>query len=146
MKNKKIKVKLNHMLEKEIEDFIEKEIDANNILGLSFALVSDKGILWSKGYGYTNLEKKEKVTVDTLFSTQSMGKSFTATTFLILASKNNVNLDDPIRKYYPEFYINTKFGNPEEEIRKITFRRMLSHWAGFTHEAPLGNNYDDTPC
>jgi CubicO group peptidase (beta-lactamase class C family) len=75
-----------------------------------------------------------------------MGKSFTATTFLIMASKGLVNLDDSILKYYPEFRINTIYGNPEEEIRKITFRRMLNHKAGFTHEALVGNNYDYTPC
>ncbi|NPD90216.1 MAG: beta-lactamase family protein [Asgard group archaeon] len=146
MKKKVNIIKSNNELEKEITAFIEKEIDTNNILGLSFALVNDEEIIWSKGFGYTDLEKKEEVTADTLFSTQSMGKCFTATTFLILATRGIINLDDPIRKYYPDFSINTKFGNPEEEIRKLTFRRMLSHWAGFTHEAPLGNNFDDTPC
>ena len=29
--------------------------------------------------------------------------------------------------------------------RKITLRMLLSHTAGFTHEAPLGNNYEPEP-
>nr|NHJ88049.1 beta-lactamase family protein [Asgard group archaeon] len=74
------------------------------------------------------------------------GKTITATTFMIMASKGLISLDNPIRKYYPEFTVNTKFGDKDEEIAKITFRRMLSHTAGFTHEAPIGNNYDDKPC
>ncbi|MFX1537059.1 MAG: serine hydrolase domain-containing protein, partial [Promethearchaeota archaeon] len=75
-----------------------------------------------------------------------MSKSFTATAFLILASKGLVGLDDPIRKYYPEFTVNTKFHTRDAEIEKITFRRMLSHWASFSHEALVGNNFDNAPC
>jgi CubicO group peptidase (beta-lactamase class C family) len=30
--------------------------------------------------------------------------------------------------------------------QKIILRMLLSHTAGFTHEAPIGNNYDYTPC
>lgn len=130
----------------EITTLIEKEMKKNNIPGLSFALVDEKGVIWSEGFGHTDLSKKEKVTADTLFSTQSMGKCYTATAFLVLATKGLIDLDDPIRKYYPEFNVNTIFGDPDEEIAKITFRRMLSHWASFTHEAPRGNNFDNTPC
>ncbi|MHA2271529.1 MAG: serine hydrolase [Candidatus Hodarchaeales archaeon] len=117
-----------------------------DILGLSIALTTDKEIIWAQGFGFTDHTRKKRVTPETLFSSQSMGKCFTATTFLILASKGLVNLDDPIRKYYPEFTINTIYGNPEEEIARITFRRMLNHRAGLTHEALVGNNYDYTSC
>ena len=129
-----------------ITALIEKEMKKSDICGLSIALVNDEGTIWSEGFGYTDFSKEEKITADTLFSLQSMTKCFTATTFLILASRGLIGLDDPIRKYYPEFVVNTKFGDPEKEIAKITFRRMLSHWASFTHEAPLGNNYDTTSC
>ncbi len=125
---------------------IKRLIEENNICGLSIALVDDKETIWAKGFGYTDHSKKESVTAHTLFSSQSFGKCLTATAFLIMVSKGLIGLDDPIREYYPDFTVNTKFGDLEEEIAKITFRRMLSHWAGFTHEAPLGNNYNDTPC
>lgn len=136
---------IGHRCIHEITSVIEKELKKTKISGLSIALVDDEGTIWSEGFGYTNFSNKERVTANTLFSLQSMNKCFTATTFLILASRGLINLDDSIRKYYPEFTVNTIFGDPEEEIEKITFRRMLSHWSGFTHEAPLGNNYDTTP-
>ena len=28
----------------------------------------------------------------------------------------------------------------------MTFRHLLSHWAGLCHEAPIGNNYGDWQC
>jgi len=127
----------------ELSSEIERIIERENICSLSIAIVDDKKILWTKGFGYTDLNRKERVTEKTLFSSQSFGKCLTATAFLIMVSKNFIGLDDPLRKYYPKFKIHTKFGDPEKEIDRITFRRMLSHWAGFTHEALVGNNYTE---
>ena len=130
-----------------IEDLsseISKSMERENICGLSIALIDDDETIWAQGFGYTDRSQTEPITADTLFSSQSFGKSLTATAFLMMASEGLINLDDPIRKYYPEFTINTKFGDPEKETGKITFRRMLSHWAGFTHEALVGNNYTET--
>jgi CubicO group peptidase (beta-lactamase class C family) len=125
---------------------IEKVIEKENICGLAIALVDKQGIIWSKGFGFTDITGEEKVTADTLFSTQSMGKTTTATAFMVLASKGLIDLDDTIRKYYPDFSIKTKFGDPEEEVKKITFRKLLGHIAGLTHEAPIGGNYNYTKC
>ncbi|NHJ05559.1 MAG: class A beta-lactamase-related serine hydrolase [Candidatus Heimdallarchaeota archaeon] len=130
----------------ELKSEILVVIEREKICGLAIALVDKDRIVWSEGFGFTDITREEKITSDTLFSTQSMGKTITVTTFMILASKGLIALDDPIRKYYPEFNVNTKFGDKEKEIEKITFRRMLSHTAGFSHEAPIGNNNDDRPC
>ncbi len=138
-------VKYNSIIE-ELREEIEQIVEREKICGLAIALVDDERIVWSEGFGFTDTSKKEKVTADTLFSTQSMAKTITATTFMILAGKGLIDLDDSIRKYYPNFTISTKFGDQDEEIEKITFRRMLSHTAGFTHEAAVGNNYNNAPC
>ncbi len=126
-----------------IKDFINSRKDT---IGLALALTTDKKLIWAEGFGFTDQSKKEKVTAETLFSSQSIGKTFTSSAFLILASKGLIALDDTIRAHYPRFKINTIHGEPDEEISKITFRRMLSHTAGLTHEALRGNNYDYSPC
>ncbi len=126
----------------ELEREIKKTMLKEDIFGLAVALVEGDQIIYAKGYGFTDREKKDKITPETVFSIQSMSKSFTSAAFFILASEELIDLDDPIRKYYPEFTINTQFGDKDEEIAKITFRRMLGHWASFTHEAPVGNNYE----
>ncbi|MCK5222564.1 MAG: beta-lactamase family protein, partial [Candidatus Aminicenantes bacterium] len=51
-----------------------------------------------------------------------------------------IDLDSLVTKYLPDFTVNSYFEkNPEE---KITLRMLLSHRAGFPHEAPVGNNYN----
>jgi CubicO group peptidase (beta-lactamase class C family) len=127
-------------MEKQIHEFMAK----GSIPGLSIAMVDEKKVIWDEGFGYTDKTKENRVTPETLFSLQSMTKTYTATTLLILASKGLVKLDDPLRKYYPEFEVNSRLG--DHEIDKITFRHLLSHRAGFTHDAPVGSNYDDRPC
>jgi CubicO group peptidase (beta-lactamase class C family) len=54
-----------------------------------------------------------------------------------------LNLDTPITEYLPTFRVSSCFEDSPEQ--KITLRMILSHRAGFTHEAPTGNSYDLTP-
>ncbi|HEY7507403.1 MAG TPA: serine hydrolase domain-containing protein, partial [Nitrososphaera sp.] len=111
-----------------------------NIPGLAITVVDDKNILWSEGFGYTDSDQKIPVTPNTLFSIQSMSKSFTATAAMYAVQDRLVDLDEPITTYLPDFHVNSIFeGHPE---RKITLRMLLSHTAGFVHEAPYGGNFD----
>jgi CubicO group peptidase (beta-lactamase class C family) len=128
----------------ELEASIPELMEKNRIPGLSIALIDGESLVWAKGFGYTDLSKRHKVTADTLFSLQSISKTYTATGFLIAASKGLVKLDDPLKKYYPEFRVNSRFG--EKEANKITFRHLLSHRSGLTHEAPVGQNYSRREC
>jgi len=52
-------------------------------------------------------------------------------------------LDVPITTYLPGFTVHSAF-EPHPE-RRITLRMLLGHTAGFTHEAPIGNNYGPEP-
>jgi CubicO group peptidase (beta-lactamase class C family) len=119
---------------------IPQRMQQENIPGLSIAIVDDQGILWAEGFGYTDWNRRTPVSPDTLFSIQSMSKSFTATAAMFAAQDGLVDLDAPITDYLPDFHVNSIFeANPEQ---KITLRMLLSHTAGFAHEAPYGGNYD----
>jgi CubicO group peptidase (beta-lactamase class C family) len=59
---------------------------------------------------------------------------------LLAVQEGLIDLDAPITRYLPTFKVNSRFeANPQE---RITLRLLLSHRAGFTHEAPVGNNYE----
>ena len=112
--------------------------------GLAIAFVDGEKLVWAEGFGFTDNTQKTKVTADTLFSIQSISKTYTTTGFLIAASKGTLKLDDRLKKYLPTFTIKSRFG--ADEADKITFRHLLSHWAGLPVEAPVGNNFDDCAC
>lgn len=111
-----------------------------NISGLAIAVVDDKSILWEEGFGYTDWDQRIPVTPKTLFSIQSMSKSFTATAVMFAAQDGLVDLDEPIPTYLPDFHVNSIFEEHPEQ--KLTLRMLLSHTAGFVHEAPYGGNFD----
>ena len=134
----------------EIAGIIEKyqqeiplRMQQENVAGLAVVVVDDRSILWAEGFGYTDWDEKIPVTPPTLFSIQSMSKSFTATAVMFAVQDGLVDLDEPITTYLPDFHVNSIFEEHPEQ--KITLRMLLSHTAGFVFEAPYGNNYDRPP-
>jgi len=102
----------------------------------------NRNVIWQESLG--NSTYGSQINDQTLFSIQSISKNFTALAVMFAVQDGLLDLDTPISKYLPEFTVNSCFeGKPEQ---KITLRHLLTHTAGFTHEAPLGNNYDYSPC
>jgi CubicO group peptidase (beta-lactamase class C family) len=109
------------------------------IPGISVAIVNDKSILWSKTIGFTDTTKSNAINPSTIFSIQSMGKTVTTVAILTAVQDGFLDLDTPIKKYLPEFKVNSIYDKFPGEI--ITIRHLLTHRAGFTHEAPLGSSF-----
>ncbi|MFX0181926.1 MAG: serine hydrolase domain-containing protein [Candidatus Hodarchaeota archaeon] len=120
---------------------IKKGMENNNIPGLTIALVSSKGIIWSEVFGFTDQSEEQKVNKETLFCIQSSTKTFTAVALLSAVQQGLVKLDDPIIDYYSEFSLKSRFG--EQEISKITFRHLLAHHSGLQCFMPVGGVFDD---
>ena len=139
-----LKVKDYSAIINKIDSVVKKKMAQYHIPGVSIALVDDQSVVWAKGFGYTDQSKTSQVNEETLFSAQSISKTYTATAFLMEVKKGKYNLDDQLIKYYPSFTVHSRYGDNEE--RKITFRDLLSHRAGFCHEAPIGSNYDTVHC
>src|SRR5262249_29694579 len=112
--------------------------------GVAVALVDDQDVIWAGGFGHTDASGRQAVSADTVFSLQSVTKTYTATAFLLAVDQGLVGLDDPVRKVLPEFRAHSRADGDESDA--ITFRHLLSHWSGLPHEAPVGNNYGDWHC
>ncbi len=128
----------------DLEVEIPKKMKELNIPGLAIAIISKDEVIWTKGFGYTDKSKKQEVNSETLSSLQSTTKSVTAIAFLLAVQRGLVKLDDPILKYYPEFTVNSRFG--DDQVKKITFRHLLSHSSGLARESRLGGVFDSTSC
>ncbi len=122
---------------------VPKWIKESAVPGAAVAIVDDKSILWQTVFGQTSREGGTPITPETLFSIQSMSKSFTALGVLMAVQEGLLDLDTQITDYIPDFTVNSPY--EEHPERKMTLRLLLSHRAGFTHEAPVGGNFDDRP-
>ena len=114
----------------------------NKVQGLAFAVFDKNETLFSECLGKSTYGSK--IDDKTIFSIQSISKNITALAIMTAVQDGILNLDSSIIEYLPSFTVNSCFEDFPEQ--KITLRMLLSHTAGFTHEAPIGSNYDYTHC
>jgi len=122
-------------MDKDVARFVHAKLEERKIPGCSIAVVDKTGTVWSQGFGHIDQEKTRAVDPETLFMIGSLSKAYTVTAYFRAIQKGLVSLDDRLVEYYPKFSWKTRFG--EEERKKITFRHLLTHWAGFQHNSFL---------
>jgi CubicO group peptidase (beta-lactamase class C family) len=112
----------------------------HDIPGAAVCLIHDGKPVWVEGMGVTDRRTNRSVAADTIFSIQSTSKNVTAVGIMLAVQHGILDLDEPIITYVPDFIVQSRF-EPLPQ-KKMTLRLLLAHRAGFTHEAPVGNNYD----
>jgi len=108
-----------------LDDLAAKAMDEWKVPGVAIAVVKDGKVIYAKGYGYRDLEKKLPVTPDTLFAIGSITKSFTSLTFGMLNDEGKVEWDRPVREMLPELAMSDPFANDH-----ATPRDFFSHRSG----------------
>ncbi len=122
----------------EKHEYLEQLLKKNKIDGIAAAFFTNDKIIWKECLGKSTYNRP--INDSTLFGICSMSKNITALAIMISVQDGLLDLDTPIKKYLPDFTINSCYEESPED--KITLRMMLSNTAGFTHEAPIGNNVD----
>jgi CubicO group peptidase (beta-lactamase class C family) len=111
-----------------LDGFVPMQLEREDIAGAVVLVVKDGAILFAKGYGYSDVEKKSPVTVDaTLFRPGSISKLFTWTAVMQLVEQGKLDLDRDVNEYL-DFKIPAKFGKP------ITLRNIMTHTPGFEEQ------------
>jgi CubicO group peptidase (beta-lactamase class C family) len=119
---------------------IQSVMKKDAVPGAALCLLYEGKAVWVEGLGVTDLKSDRRIGPGTIFSIQSTSKNFTATAIMLAVQRGLLQLDEPITVYLPEFRVRSRFESAPQE--KMTLRLLLGHRAGFTHEAPVGNNYD----
>ena len=102
------------------------------IPGLSVAIVKDQDVIWSGGFGVTDLERKTPATASTIYSICSISKLFTSVAVMQLRDEGKVRLDDPVAKHLPWF---TALKRSKPEAGEITVEGILTHASGLPRES-----------
>jgi CubicO group peptidase (beta-lactamase class C family) len=116
-------------LEAFLEGLMPAQIEREDIAGAVVAVVKDGHVLFAKGYGFSDVEKRKPVSPsDTLFRPGSISKLFTWTSVMQQVEQGKLNLDQDVNVYL-DFQIPPAFGKP------ITLRNIMTHTAGFEETA-----------
>ena len=118
-----------------VRALLEGQTKADEFSGVVL-IAKDSRILFHEAYGNADREKKIPNRKDTKFNLGSINKSFTRVAIHQLARQGKLSLDDPIKKFLPD-YPNA----PAAE--KVTIRNLLNMASGIGDF--FGSRYDATP-
>ena len=109
------------------DSYMEQVLKDWNTPGIGVGIVVNDKLVFAKGYGYRDYEKKLPFTPATLCQIASNSKLFTAVASGMLVDEGKLTWDKPIRESVPtiQFY-NDQLNN------NVTLRDMLSHRTGVT--------------
>ena len=108
-----------------LDGLVPVQMEREDIAGIVVLVVKDGKVLFSKGYGYSDVEKKAPVIPDrTLFRPGSISKLFTWTAVMQQVEQGKLDLDRDVNDYL-DFKIPPAFGKP------ITLRNIMTHTPGF---------------
>jgi CubicO group peptidase (beta-lactamase class C family) len=107
-----------------MDGIVPQQLKLDNIAGAVVIVVKDGNVLFQKGYGYADVEKKTPVTPDgTLFRPGSVSKLFTWTAVMQQVEQGKIDLDRDINDYL-DFKIPATYPKP------ITMRDLMTHTPG----------------
>ena len=99
-------------------------MDEESIPGLSVAVGKGSQVLWSEGFGYSDLTHQVSVTPLTRFRVGSVSKPIAAAALGVLVERDALDLDAPVQTYVPTF---------PEKIWPVTTRQLAGHLGGIRH-------------
>ncbi|WP_207536269.1 serine hydrolase domain-containing protein [Desertivirga arenae] len=125
-----------------IDAVIQQSLDKKEIAGAVALLARNGKIVYSKAFGYSDIESKAPLRTDNIFRIASQTKAITSVAVMMLFEEGKLLLDDPISKYIPSFskpLVLDKF-NPADSSyttvpakREVTIRDLLTHTSGIDY-------------
>jgi CubicO group peptidase (beta-lactamase class C family) len=128
-------------LSADIVPLVRRLMARDQIPGLAVGVVERGHLVFARGFGYRDVDKRLPVTPDTLFPLGSCSKAFTATAVALLADEGRIALDAPVRTYLPEFSLEDPVASAT-----LTTRDILTHRSGlprhdfFWYQAPFSRD------
>lgn len=121
---------------KGLDEIAADSLKKFEVPGMAIAIVKGKELIYSKGFGFRDVEKQLPVTADTLFAIGSSSKAFTTFILGTLADEGKVEWEKPVRNYIPWF----KLMDPAMSER-LSVRDLVTHRSGMPrHDLVWYNN------
>jgi len=106
--------KLKHKL-----DSLLKRINKRNDFHGSILVAKNGKLAYQNQIGFADFKEKKPLTENSAFQLASVSKQFTAAAIMILKERNQLQLNDTVTKYFPNF-----------PFKQITIKNLLNHTAG----------------
>ncbi|PPU98002.1 beta-lactamase family protein [Xanthomonas hyacinthi] len=111
----------------ELDRAIEQRMREGGMVGVGAAIIVDKRLVWTKGYGFADRERAIAFTPDTVMNIGSISKTFTGVALMRAVQEGQLSLDTDINTYLP-----FKVSNPAFPDVPITLRQLATHTSSIT--------------
>src|SRR5688500_649330 len=95
-------------------------LDGKQASGIAVLVSRNGQVIYKKGFGHANIDKKELIKPDTKFRIGSITKQFTSAAILKLQEEGKISVSDKLSKFLPDF--------PRAD--EITIHHLLTHTSG----------------
>jgi CubicO group peptidase (beta-lactamase class C family) len=119
-----------------LDEFLLEAMDREHIPGLAAAIIKNKQLVWSNGYGWADIERRIPMTPDTVQNIGSVSKTFTATALMQLWEQGKFQLDDDVNDY-----LSFRVAHPADPGIAITFRLLITHRSGINDGTAYAKTY-----
>ena len=119
----------NETIENALKGMDAYQVEAFNehvLPGLAVGVVHEGKLVYSRNFGYADIEHETPVTGDTIFRIMSISKTFTSIAIMQLWEQGKFDLDDPVNPFLKSLKVVHKDLNAPQ----ITFRHLLTHTSG----------------
>ncbi|MCH7729640.1 MAG: beta-lactamase family protein, partial [Planctomycetes bacterium] len=126
------------------DELMRNFLRENEIPGAALAVAKDGRLMYSRGFGYADVEKKQRVEPDSLFRIASISKPITAIAIMRLVDEGRLKLDDRVfdlLSYKPHLPNGSEI---DPRLKKITIRHLLQHTAGWDRDVSIDPMFHST--
>ncbi|MDG2196504.1 MAG: serine hydrolase, partial [SAR324 cluster bacterium] len=109
------------------EAWLNTLMSDQTLRGVSVSLVQNQKLVYAKGFGVSDFEKKSPATESTNYRIASITKLFTSLALMQLVERQKILLDTPVVEIIPELRAIKTNGHPVEDI---TIKSILTHTTG----------------
>jgi CubicO group peptidase (beta-lactamase class C family) len=121
-----------------LDSLLHEAVINNEIPGAVACIVKGGNIVYHKAFGWQDMEKRLEMNTNAVFRMASMTKGLTAVAVMQLYERGLILLDEPVKKYLPEFDNPMVFSEiaPDSTFsatpaeKDITIRMLLTHTSG----------------
>lgn len=123
-----------------VDDYLEGYIKGGKLAGSSVAIMRRGELCHYNAFGHADIERDIPMAPDSIHRIYSMSKAITSVAILTLYEKGIFQLDDPVKKFLPEFANMTVLTGgtsmlpvtrPAQHL--MTIRHLMTHTSGLTY-------------
>jgi D-alanyl-D-alanine carboxypeptidase len=111
----------------EIDNVLAKEVRKNKTPSVQYVIFNRDSVMYRFRSGFADILNQKKVEDITTYNAYSVTKTFTALAVLQLAQQKKLDIDIPVKSYFPDFPYSSE----------ITIRQLMTHSAGIPNPVPL---------